>query len=354
MDNVLKVHVSSLSAVGAGTWFFDYPADRIYVGDNPSGKTVETSVTGQAFKGTASNVTISGLIIEKYAAGGQDGAIGTETGFSGSGWIVQNNEIRYNHFAGIRGGLGMQVLQNNIHNNGAFGLGGQFALVEGNEIAYNNTAGYNPYWGAGGSKFTFTNGLIVRRNYVHNNQGNGLWTDINNINTLYENNTCEYNDFAGIAHEISYAAVIRNNITRRNGAIQPPDFVEGSGIVVVNSPDVEVYGNTVEDNWSGGIIGINGNRGTGTYGPYLLKNLWVHNNTVRLVTPGFAFEHFAGIELISGGDPAVFTTFNNRWDFNTYTAPVAITLPFSWTGQNMSWAQWRALGQDLNSSFATF
>jgi hypothetical protein len=67
IDGVLKWHATSLSGVVPGKWFFDYAADRIYVGDDPGGRSVETSVTTYAFAGGAANVTVKGLVIEKYA-----------------------------------------------------------------------------------------------------------------------------------------------------------------------------------------------------------------------------------------------------------------------------------------------
>ena len=49
---------------------------------------------------------------------------------------------------------------------------GNNILVQGNEIAHNGFwAGVDPYWGAGGFKFTQTDGLVVRDNYSHNNNG---------------------------------------------------------------------------------------------------------------------------------------------------------------------------------------
>ena len=45
VNNARLEHVGSRSAVGPTTWYFDYGADRIYIGQNPAGKTVETSVT---------------------------------------------------------------------------------------------------------------------------------------------------------------------------------------------------------------------------------------------------------------------------------------------------------------------
>ena len=75
-DNVMKYHEDVLAEVGPGEWFFDYAADRIYVGDNPAGHVVETSVTPYLFTAAngASNVTLQNLIIEKYASSNCVGA----------------------------------------------------------------------------------------------------------------------------------------------------------------------------------------------------------------------------------------------------------------------------------------
>ena len=70
-------------------------------------------------------------------------------------------------------------------------------MLENSELSYNNTAGYNWGWEAGGTKWTHTDGLIVRNNYVHDNYGNGLWTDGSNINIVYEGNVVEDNYGAG-------------------------------------------------------------------------------------------------------------------------------------------------------------
>ena len=60
---------------------------------------------------------------------------------------------------------------------------------------------------------------MVRNNYVHDNFGNGLWTDTDNVNTLYEGNTTTNNYLDGILHEVSYSATIRNNISKDNAAM---------------------------------------------------------------------------------------------------------------------------------------
>ena len=56
------------------------------------------------------------------------------------------------------------------------GLGGSGdnILVQGNEIAKNGFwSGIDVLWEAGGFKFAYTDNLIVRGNYSHDNNGSG-------------------------------------------------------------------------------------------------------------------------------------------------------------------------------------
>lgn len=47
-DSVAKKRVMSLSAVGPGSWFLDYTTGTVYIGDDPTGYTVELSLSGYA------------------------------------------------------------------------------------------------------------------------------------------------------------------------------------------------------------------------------------------------------------------------------------------------------------------
>jgi parallel beta-helix repeat protein len=173
-------------------------------------------------------------------------------------------------------------------------------------------------------------GLVVRNNHVHHNYGKGIWLDGSHLNSLIEGNLSEHNTHAGIAHEISYKATIRNN-TVRGG--------EGAAIIIINSTDVEVHHNTIEDNESG-IYGIDDTRGSGPLGPWALKNLWVHDNTITLPS---------GVNGMWGQNDSTYTSKNNRFDHNTYNAHP--DKPFWWKGRNVSWDEWQADGQDPNGSF---
>ena len=219
IDDKPLLHVGSLGAVGPGKWYFDYSADRIYLGDNPNGHKVETSIASNAFSGTAPGVGIYGFTVEKFATPSQRSAI--ESG--GLGWIVANNETRFNHAGGIQGS-DYGIIRNNFsHDNGQQGItaNGMNVTIDSNEISHNNWAGYDYEWEAGAGKFAQTTNLVLKNNFVHNNNGAGLWLDIDNVNALVENNTIQDNVLSGIQYEISYKATIRNNFLLRNAADWP-------------------------------------------------------------------------------------------------------------------------------------
>jgi Right handed beta helix region len=341
VDDVPLRRVGSLSAVAAGKWYLDYTDGKAFLGENPAGHKVEISLTSHGFYGSAENVTIRGLTIEKYADTAGDGAIegGSEGHAPSQGWVIKDNVIKLNHGMGIRLGNQMQVINNKVVDNGQMGLGGSGdrILVAGNEIAYNNYAGYDYGWEAGGTKFTFTKDLVVRDNFVHNNDGPGLWTDIENYNTLYENNRTTENKEAGILHEISYHAVIRDNTIQNDGFSASGKTAPwyGGGIVVTASEDVEIYGNTVTDCMNG-VIGLQPNRKRQAGGKYFLRNLDVHNNVITQRS-GIA----AGILESASFDNSVFTSWNNRFADNTFHLDNQGGKCFAWMNAEHTLAAWQ-------------
>src|SRR5206468_1827793 len=127
-------------------FYFDYAADKIYIADNPAGHTVEAGKLADAFHGSASNVTIENLVIEKYDPEIQYGAIRGD-----QNWTIQNNEVRLNYAAGITANDGSQIIGNYVHDNGELGVAGvgNNILVQGNELARNGFwSGIDPLWEA--------------------------------------------------------------------------------------------------------------------------------------------------------------------------------------------------------------
>lgn len=209
--------------------------------------------------------------------------------------MVSNAWIHHNAATGIKlSGNGAQLLDSHIEFNDQMGFGmlhGSDQIVEGNEINNNNPGGrYEWGWEAGGSKNWGTIRLTIRDNQSYENHGPGIWSDWNNIDTLYEGNVVYANIGApGIFHEISYEAVIRNNEIYENGF---PDgqprrpFRARAGIHVAGSRGVEIYGNHLYDN-AKGITGVEQCRGSSSDtfaesdGAWRLENVVVYDNTIE-------------------------------------------------------------------------
>ncbi len=353
--------VTDPAQLAPGRWLFDYDNDRILLADDPSGRKVEVSVAKHAFSywragqswdtAIPGNVTIRGLVIEKYASPPQHGAI--QAGGYGSGdppdgmsqnWLIEGNELRWNHGAGIRVGDGTLVRDNYIHHNGQSGLASDStgAIVEGNEIAFNNTMGFDITHGSGGFKFGKTRNLTITGNYVHHNHGPGLWADTDNVGTRYLHNRVEDNSGPGIFHEVSYDAEVAYNEVHRNG-YATPDWSYGAGILIAHSPGVEVHHNRLSGN-ADGIVGIDQNPGTGAFGPYVLDRLWVHDNYVE-ITDGWV-----GVTQ-DHGDPSVFQR-DIRFERNRYRTG-GRSHPFAWNDREASPADWLGAGHDLDGSITS-
>jgi hypothetical protein len=238
----------------------------------------------------------------------------------------------------------MQVRRNRVLRNGQMGITGAGAsvLVVDNEIAHNNIAGFEPTWEAGGTKFVATTDLVVRGNYVHENDGPGLWTDIDNTGSLIEGNLVVANAMMGIFHEISYRAVIRDNVVMLNSPGFSP-WAYGAQIQISSSRDVEVRNNRVVVSAEGGngIVIIEQDRGEGSQGPYLATNNRVLDNTIIFL--GSVGQNGAATDWQI---EAFWTQRDNVFDGNHYAVADSTVDHWIWDNRTMSWDDFRAQGQE--------
>ena len=336
IDDHLQTPVETLGELGPGRWYYDAGSGKVYISTNPAGHTVELGTTAAAFSGQATGVQISHLIVERYASPPEHGAVGGDNG-SARGWLISNVEARWNHGSGIAVGPGSRIEGCNSHHNGEAGLSGHGAniTVQDTEVAYNNLAGYDIGWGGGGAKFSDTTNLVLRSNYVHDNLGDGLWTDIDNKDTLYEKNRFINNQRAGIHHEISYDATIRDNLFKGNRV----------GILIVLSSNVEVYGNVIEVPRNGieGIRIATGQRGSGIYGAHLSHDDYVHNNIIVCLGPNI--HDGASGPLVDGA--------NIRFDYNEYHFAGGGQGHFIWGNNPLSISEMRKIGMCQHSTVKT-
>jgi parallel beta-helix repeat protein len=345
-DNRQLWRVDTRDELASGRFFTDYDANVIWIADDPRERSVEVARTEAAVTGESKDVLIEGLIVEKFANPAQRGAIHAQ----GAAWRIQSNDVRLNHGHGVFSeSTDGQIVGNRLHDNGQLGLGGDSdnQLVTNNEIDHNNTAGFDILWEAGGMKWFDSSGLTVANNDVHHNKGAGLWTDINNIQTTYEQNTVHNNTSHGIFHEISYNAVIRNNRIVDNGGARRLSGWGDAGIRVAASPNVEVYGNILIGN-TNAIMLIQQQRSDypSRYGPHELNNLIVHDNDITMA------DNATGM-VNDDGDDSLYSR-NIRFSSNTYRLANEDGQYFAWAGDLVTGTTWtQAIGHDRTGKFLT-
>jgi hypothetical protein len=339
LDNQPLWQVTELSHLSPGKFYFDYGADAIYLADDPSGHRIEVTVAPKAFWGGPTGVHVKGLTIEKFSTPAQDSCVG--------GWesgLFEGNEVRFCHGIGVSARSHEIVRYNWIHDMGEMGVSSPAstgAVFEDNEISYNNTMGFYVGWEAGGSKFAGTTRLRVTGNRVHHNIGSGLWTDGDNIHTVYVGNIVTRNSTDGIVHEISFDATIRNNRIRFNG-VGAPGTWWGAGILVAASSNVEIRGNSLKGN-KRSILLLAQDRGSGPHGSYILRDNDVVHNIVRRPRSN-------GLRLDGVSDLSYYTSRGNRFQYNTYYLG-ASTSPFYWMNDHIDRRRWVGYGQDTKGSF---
>jgi hypothetical protein len=242
-----------------------------------------------------------------------------------------------------------------IHHNGQIGVAGngKDIRIEESRIWANNIYGFDPIWQAGGAKIALSDGVVFRRNHVHDNNGPGLWCDIDCRNVVYEENLVENNRDIGIFHEISFNAVIRRNILRHNGSDERGWFW-GADVLVAASQDVEVSGNTliVAPGRCGIMLVDQGRRSSDG------RTYKTHRNTVR--ANEITFEGAAcggGVSDAKSGDEnfGIIADGNNRFDDNTYRVPrTSEPARFVWGHDVSDWDGFRRQGLEQSGRLVPF
>ncbi len=323
------IHGRAPDSLGPGEYFFDYDSDTILLGSDPEDHLIETSVASGGIGGSAKHVTIRGLVVEQTAGYGIDG---------NQYWSVENNESRLNHTTGIGVSGFSRITRNLVHQNGKYGLtaSGRDVEVSHNRVESNNLARFSTvnggYWDAGGSKFVFTEDLVLRGNYFVDNFGDGIWLDLNNTNAEVFRNHSSGNRRFGVFVEISYGVSLHDNYIGANR-----DF----GIFVNSSSEVEVVNNLV----TGGVVLQQQSRGEGILGPHVVEDSFVLGNAIDLSTGR------QGVLSGGGGGDAIFTEQNNRFKDNIYHLPSPDAETFLWSNEAFTAEEWVGAGLDTNGEF---
>ena len=232
------------------------------------------------FNDHAGGVTIKFLTIQHFAGPQNNGIVNQG---QGAGWTLQYNTIGDNPdtgggAAGVYLGDDNRVSYNCFTHNAQMGIGAVNAtgfVVDHNEVSL-NAQGYEAAHNcgcSGGMKFFQSTKGIVTDNWIHDNDSVGLWIDTNNSFFLVTGNVIEKNAAEGFFYEISYNAVVENNLFRLNNLVKNASnggfpnggvYISESGGFDTGAPvllaGVDVNGvlriasNTFDDNANGVVL----------------------------------------------------------------------------------------------------
>ena len=242
INGVSLKQVASIANVRTGTFYVDAANNKLYIGSNPAGKTVEATALAEAFaiRKTSSSTVVRGLGFAHYA----DSAL-----MLGAASVkLENNTFAWNGEVGVKIIAPNAVVRGNTFSyNGRKGLGARGAhqmLLEDNKFSYNNVEHFSSF-DASAIKVAKSNDIVMRGNLVEKNFAMGLWVDESSKNATIVNNISRRNEGIGIYFEISHKAIIASNVVHNN---------EPAGIFLLNASSARIYNNTLANNHANIII----------------------------------------------------------------------------------------------------
>ena len=354
-DDARLTNVATKGAVATGEWWWDSANSRVYIGDNPSGHTVEASsfdlciiLHGRSY------LTFENLTVAKSRAHGIGVYGSTSAGSSYN--IFRNNIMSWNYFKGIQfwwGGPQLQtdnlVENNEICYNGGSGV--QFqnhspnGTVRGNIVHHNCIleVDSSDHIYTAGIKVNVGEGMLIEKNYSYSNgndantgdRGAGIWLDSYPEHDPFTPNTvrynyCKDNNYIGIFIELQHDTKVYGNVVWNSHAHTYAAGIEVSGH---NAPD----GNSAEDN----LIYNNTVYGCNPYGIYVHGDS--NNNKVmrNIIRDNISFGN-AQRQLCAryGGENDGRMGSGNVYEYNSFGAEAAGFIEWAAGVTNATYAAW--------------
>jgi parallel beta-helix repeat protein len=321
VNDAALAQVHSLASVTSTSFYNDTVNRRIYIGVDPSGKTVELTKQPNfmTFEGGAGGNIIRGLGFRKFASQEKpEGSFTFAVFFADVPNILfENNTFTQNAGASIMlsAANGTVFRANTFADNGFNGMGGYNSsnvLLEDNLVYGNNTSllggGCSASCGQAGVKWNKMAGYTVRNNIFENNMGNahGFWCDIACTDGKHYDNLFVNNGGAGLFYEISSGGTIASNVFVGNKAYG----------IKMGSATTRIYNNTlINNNVSMLIYDDSRQPGEQGAGPDT-TNVDVFNNVMANTTS--AGNHMQSWRTSTAGSNTGPNTFYSGFDYNSY------------------------------------
>ena len=142
-------------------------------------------------------------------------------------------------------------------NNGMSGIRGSYCdncLIEHAASKFNNWKGYKMLWESGGGKWLYTTNSTFRHLDFSDNEGPGLWLDMDNFDNVIEQSRFDHNRGANLFLEwTTNDNIVRNNVFTRARLAETHGNFYGHGLLIHSSNNNLVLHNTFMDNAGGGM-----------------------------------------------------------------------------------------------------
>ena len=365
IDGTQLRQVGSASAVVAGTFFVDYVAQTLRIGTNPGGHQVRASDLKKAFTVAATNVTLRGFGVRRYANSLSTG---------GAIYLCRSGDAMENVVVTDIATQAVSIYKSKaalnrvtINRAGMLGISGNLAdgtVVQNTVITQSNTEHFNKAPSSGGMKFVLSHGIVIRGNTVSGGfTTHGIWLDVSNVGFTIVGNTVRDNGAApAIQVEISASGIIADNVL----------IGSTMGVYVQDSTNVKVFNNTFSRNSTGSVyLRQDSRRSSNPACPWVIKNITVSNNVFQYNGGPYGLQFYAlDVEThISASSMAITITgnlFHTRstatdsmvgWGgtdgkITHYESPAALdaALHVSWTNRQVAPADVMASRSSANSS----
>jgi Right handed beta helix region len=256
VDGKLLHAVGYEDAVDENTYYIDYEARQVYIGADPTNRTVEITAWDSALVRTIRDVhgkasdkkgyTMRGLAFTQYAYRALE-VEATEPerladpatfGKEVVGTTIENVSLTFCSRVGayLRGDnlVFRNCLISDTRTEGLYVIDSADILIERSIFARNNIENWQGYYPSAVKIFNQSYRSLVRDNLVIDQpNSNGVWWDVGNVDARFVDNWVE-NCGDGFFFEISKGAVCAGNV-----------FVNcDKGVRSLNSSNVQVYNNT--------------------------------------------------------------------------------------------------------------
>ena len=169
------------------------------------------------------------------------------------GSLVEDVVVEWTNARGIDGsGRGHVFSRTAADHNGQLGWGASCdrCLWVDTQSVGNNWKGYDPFWEAGGGKWTRTSRTVIRRHLSRDNDGPGIWLDIENADNTIEASRVENNQVVGIMLEFgTVRTLVQHNVVTGTRWRE----WSGTGILSQAASRNVLLHNTIRGNEGGGI-----------------------------------------------------------------------------------------------------